>query len=56
MAVERLSLPHVPSAAHIIQPANKVTALLILQSVLKTGSHLPAGKWVTLVKLLWDPP
>ncbi len=56
MASERLNLPPVPSAAQIIQPINEDTALFILQSVLKTGAHLPAGKWVTLVKLLWDAP
>jgi hypothetical protein len=56
MASERLSLPPVPSAARIIQPANEDTALFILQSVLKTGAHLPSGKWSNLVKLLWDSP
>ena len=56
MASERLNLPPVPSVARIIQPANEDTALFILQSVLKTGAHLPAGKWMNLVKLLWDSP
>ncbi len=56
MAAKRLNLPPVPSAARIIQPANKDTALFILQSVLKTGARLPAGKWTTLIKLLWDSP
>jgi hypothetical protein len=46
----------VPSVARITQPANEDTALFILQSGLKTGAHLPAGKWSTLVKLLWDSP
>ena len=54
MASERLNLPPVPSVARIIQPANEDTALFILQSVLKTGTHLHAGKWTNLVKLLWD--
>jgi hypothetical protein len=56
MAAKRLNLPPVPSATRIIQPANKDTILFILQSVLKTGAHLPAGKWMTLIKLLWDSP
>jgi len=56
MASEHLNLPPVLSAARIIQPANEDTALFILQAVLKTGVHLPAGKWATLVKLLWDSP
>ncbi len=56
MASERLNLPPVPSVAHITQPANEDTALFILQSVLKTGAHLPAVKWHSLVKLLWDSP
>ena len=56
MASERLNLPPVPSVARITLPANEDTALFILQSVLKTGAHLPAGKWSTLAKLLWDSP
>jgi len=56
MASERLNLPPVLSVARITQPANKDTALFILQSILKTGAHLPAVKWHTLVKLLWDSP
>ncbi len=56
MASKRLDLPPVPSVARITQPANEDTALFILQSVLKTGMHLPAGKWMNLVKLLWDSP
>ena len=58
MASERLNLLPVPSVARIIQPANEDTALFFLQSVLKTGAHLPAGKWSTLAKLLWgdSPP
>jgi hypothetical protein len=56
MASERLDLPPVPSVARIIQPANEDTALFILQSVLKTGAHLPAGKWSSLAQLLWDSP
>jgi hypothetical protein len=55
-ASERLNLLPVPSVARIIQPANEDTALFFLQSVLKTGAHLPAVKWTTLVKLLWDSP
>ena len=51
MASKRLNLPPVPSVACIIQPANEDTALFIRQSVLKTGAHLPAGKWTNLVKL-----
>ena len=54
MASERFNLTPVPSVARIIQLANKDTALFFLQSVLKTGAHLPAGKWTNLVKLLWD--
>ena len=49
---EFLNLPPVLSASHIIQPTNEDTALSILLSVLKTGTHLPADKWTTLVKLL----
>ena len=49
-------LPPVPSAARIIQPTNEDTALFILQSVLKAGAHLPAGKWMNLVKLLLESP
>ena len=45
MASGRLNLPPVPSVARITQPANEDTALFILRSVLKTGAHLPAGKW-----------
>ena len=56
MASERLNLPPVPSVARIIQPANEDTAPFILQSVLKTGAHLPAGKWSSLAQLLWDSP
>ena len=56
MASERLNLPPVPSDARITHPANKDTALFILRSVLKTGAHLLAGKWTSLVKLLWDSP
>ena len=56
MASERLNLPPVPSVARITQPANEDTALFILQSVLRTGAHLPAGKWTSLVKLLWESP
>ena len=56
MASERLNLPPVPSVARITLPANEDTALFILQSVLKTGAHLPAVKWHFLVKLLWDSP
>jgi len=56
MASERLNLPPVPSVARITQPINEDIALFILQSILKTGVHLPAGKWTTLVKLLWDSP
>ena len=56
MASERLNLPPVPSVARITQPANEDTALFILQSVLKTGAHLPAGKYMNLIKLLWDSP
>jgi hypothetical protein len=56
MSSERLNLPPVPSVARITQPANEDTALFILRSVLKTGAHLPAGKWTSLVKLLWDSP
>ncbi len=56
MASERLNLPPVPSVARITQPANEDTALFILQSILKTGAHLPAGKWMNLVKLLRDSP
>ncbi len=56
MASERLNLPPVPSVTHITQPANEDTALFTLQSVLKTGAHLPAGKWMSLIKLLWDSP
>ena len=56
MASECLNLPPVPSVTHIIQLANEDTALFILQSVLKTGAHLPAGKWSSLAQLLWDPP
>ena len=56
MASERLNLPPVPSAARIIQPANEDTALFILQCVLKTGAHMPAGKWMTLINLLWESP
>jgi hypothetical protein len=44
-----------PSVARIIQPANEDTALFILQSVLKTGAHLPAGKWTTLASLGLPP-
>jgi len=54
MASEHLNLPPVPSVARIIQPANEDTAPFILQSVLKTGAHLPAGKWSSLAQLLWD--
>jgi hypothetical protein len=54
MASGRLNLPPVPSVARITQPANEDTALFILQSTLKTGAHLPAVKWHTLAKLLWD--
>jgi hypothetical protein len=46
----------VPSVARITLPANEDTALFILQSVLKTGAHLPAVKWHSLVKLLWNSP
>jgi hypothetical protein len=56
MVCERLNLPPVPSIARIIQPANEDIALFILHSILKTRAHLPAGKWTTLVKLLWDSP
>ena len=56
MASERLNLPPVPSVTRITQPANEDTALFILQSVLKTGAHLPSVKWHSLVELLWDPP
>ena len=56
MASKRLNLPPVPSVARITQPANEDTALFILQSVLKTGAHLPAGKYMNLIKLLWDSP
>jgi len=56
MASEHLNLPPGLSVTCIIQPANEDTALFILQSILKTGAHLPAGKWTILVKLLWDSP
>jgi hypothetical protein len=56
MASERLNFPPVPSVARTTQPANEDAALFILQSVLKTGAHLPSVKWHSLVKLLWDPP
>ncbi len=56
MATQCLNLPPVPSAARMIQPANKDTALMILQSVLKSGSHKPPNKWVMLVQLLWETP
>jgi hypothetical protein len=46
----------VPSATRIIQPVNKDTALIILQSVLKSGFHKPPNKWMTLVRLLWETP
>jgi hypothetical protein len=51
-----MSLPTVPNAARIILPPNEDTALFILQSVQKTGVHMPPGKWDTLVRLLWDSP
>jgi hypothetical protein len=54
--VSNINLPPVPSAARIIQPANEDTALFILQSIQKTGVHMPPGKWTTLVRLLWDSP
>ena len=56
MNSERLDLPPVPSVARITQPANEDTVLFILQSILRTGAHLPAGKWTSLVKLLWESP
>jgi len=56
MASKCLNLPPVPSIARIIQPSNEDTALFILQSILKTGAHLPAGKWSSLAQLLWDSP
>jgi hypothetical protein len=56
MVTQRLNLPPVPSAAQIIQPVNEDTALIVLQSVLKSGSHKPPNKWVTLVRLLWETP
>ena len=40
----------------IVQHTNKVTAFIILQSVLKSGAHKPSNKWVALVKLLWVSP
>ena len=55
MASERLNHPPMPSVARIIQPANEDTALFILQSILKTGAHLPAGKWTTLASLGLPP-
>jgi hypothetical protein len=54
MATQHLNLPPVLSAARIIQPVNKDTALIILQSVLKSGSHKPPNKWMMLVRLLWE--
>jgi hypothetical protein len=54
MATQRLNLSPVPSATQIIQPVNKDTALIVLQSVLKSGSHKPPNKWMTLVRLLWE--
>ncbi len=56
MATQRLNLPPVPSAARIIQPVNEDTALIVLQSVLKSGSHKPPNIWVMLVRLLWETP
>jgi hypothetical protein len=56
MSTHHLNLPPVPSSARIIQPVNKDTALILLQSVLKSGSHKPPYKWVTLVRLLWEMP
>jgi hypothetical protein len=56
MATQRLNLPPVHSTTRMIQPVNKDTALIILQSVLKSGSHKTPNKWVTLVRLLWETP
>jgi hypothetical protein len=56
MATQHLNLPPVPSTARMIQPVNGDTALITLQSVLKSGSNKPPNKWVTLVRLLWETP
>ncbi len=56
MATQSLNLPPVPSATRMNQPTNEDNAIIILQSVLvlKSGSHKPPNKWVTLARLLWE--
>ncbi len=48
--------PPAPSAARIVLPAYKETALFILRSVQRTGAHLPNVTWITLGNSLWEPP